>query len=119
MASIILTVIVYSLQINTMLAFGAVVGSSVFFITHGFKQNAEKSEKKLLEKKSIGMPDYLKNGVLYSILALGVVMLTDDFGIHVPSCVSPVIAFAIVGYFFWESFKHPSNKQISGKKIQE
>jgi uncharacterized protein len=46
--SVILAVIVwYALKQNSMLAFGAVVGSSAFFITHGFKQNAEASEKKL------------------------------------------------------------------------
>ncbi|MBX7059355.1 MAG: DUF475 domain-containing protein [Leptospirales bacterium] len=38
----------FALQSNTMMAFGAVVGSSVFFITHGFKQNAEEGEQELL-----------------------------------------------------------------------
>lgn len=48
-ASLILLVIVwYSLHINTMMAFGAVVGSTAFFIVHGFKYNAEKSEKQLM-----------------------------------------------------------------------
>lgn len=47
--SILLAVIVwFSLQQNAMVAFGAVVGSTVFFITHGFKQNAEAQEKKLM-----------------------------------------------------------------------
>ena len=32
-----------------MLAFGAVVGSTAFFITHGFKQNAEQQEQKLMQ----------------------------------------------------------------------
>ncbi|MDH4262863.1 MAG: DUF475 domain-containing protein [Spirochaetia bacterium] len=176
-ASIILTVIVwYAMQINTMLAFGAVVGSSVFFITHGFKHNAEESEKRLLEKKSGRMSDisklmylevidttfsidgvlgafaftlsvplilvgnamgayvvrrltignieriknyaYLKNGAMYSILALGVVMLTDGFGVHVPSYVSPLITFVVVGYFYWRSIKHPDylKKSLKNKK---
>lgn len=34
------------------MAFGAVVGSTAFFITHGFKQNAELAEKQLFEDKS-------------------------------------------------------------------
>ena len=34
------------------MAFGAVIGSTVFFITHGFKENAEKSEEELLKKDS-------------------------------------------------------------------
>jgi hypothetical protein len=31
-----------------MLAFGAVVGSTAFFIVHGFRQNAEQAEQKML-----------------------------------------------------------------------
>ncbi len=47
--SVVLTVIVwYSLQINPMLAFSAVLGSTAFFIIHGFRQFAEQQEKKLL-----------------------------------------------------------------------
>ncbi len=47
--SILLAAIVwYSLQIDPMMAFGAVVGSTAFFITHGFKENAEKAEADLL-----------------------------------------------------------------------
>ncbi len=46
--SIILCFIVWqSLMMNPFLAFGAVVGSTAFFITHGFKQNAELAEKSL------------------------------------------------------------------------
>lgn len=52
--SIFLAGLVYTtLQYNPTMAFGAVVGSTAFFITHGFKQNAEQSEKKLLEKGSM------------------------------------------------------------------
>jgi uncharacterized protein len=47
--SIMLAAIVwYALQINPMMAFGAVVGSTAFFITHGFKENAEKAEEELI-----------------------------------------------------------------------
>ena len=47
--SIFLSLIVwYSIKVNPAMAFGAVVGSSVFFITHGFKENAEQAEKKLI-----------------------------------------------------------------------
>lgn len=47
--SILLTVIVWAaLQKDPNLALGAVVGSTVFFITNGFKQNAEEQEKKLM-----------------------------------------------------------------------
>lgn len=52
--SIFLAALVYfTLQYNPSMAFGAVVGSTAFFITHGFKQNAEQSEKKLLQKGSM------------------------------------------------------------------
>ena len=47
--SIILTVIVYfALKEHPFMALGAVVGSTAFFITHGFKQNAEQQEKALM-----------------------------------------------------------------------
>lgn len=49
--SIILAAIIWmALQRNSMLAFGAVVGSTAFFITHGFKQNAELKEKELAKE---------------------------------------------------------------------
>ncbi|MBI4080869.1 MAG: DUF475 domain-containing protein [Candidatus Levybacteria bacterium] len=49
--SIMLTAIVwYALKENPFIAFGAVVGSTAFFITHGFKQNAEQEEKRLMQK---------------------------------------------------------------------
>lgn len=56
--SVILTALVWSLmKINPMIAFGAVIGSTAFFITHGFKQNAEKAEESLMHK---GMSDLSK-----------------------------------------------------------
>lgn len=161
--SLFLAVVVwYALKINALLAFSAVVGSTAFFITHGFKENAEKAEKSMLSDKS-GMSDlskifyleiidatfsidgvvgafaftlsipliligngigalvlrqltignidrikkykYLKNGAMYSILVLGMIMVIDAFGLHVPQYVSPVLTFSIIGYFFWKSYK--------------
>src|SRR3989344_2518408 len=50
LVSVLLAAVVwFSLQIHPMVAFGAVVGSTAFFITHGFKQNAEYQEKKLMQ----------------------------------------------------------------------
>lgn len=161
--SIILTAIVwYTIKLNPMMAFGAVIGSTAFFITHGFKQNAEASEEKLLEGSSnlsdmskilylevidatfsidgvlgafaftlsvplilignglgaivvrqltVGNIDrikkyvFLKNGAMYSILFLGLIMLLDSFGIHIPSWLSPLLTFSVVGYFFAKSRK--------------
>ena len=157
--SILLSCIVwFALKINPMMAFGAVVGSTAFFITHGFKQNAEQEEKNLLKAGrsdvskifyleaidatfsidgvlgafafTLSVPlillgnglgaivlrhltstnierikkyRFLKNGAMYSILFLGLIMLFDSFGLKSPSWLSPVVTFAIIGYFFWKS----------------
>lgn len=157
--SILLSAIVwFALQINPLMAFGAVLGSTAFFIIHGFRSFAEEQEKKLL---SGGMSDwskvaylevldttfsidgvigafaftlsvplillgnglgavvlrqltvsnierikkykYLKNGAMYSIFFLGIIMVSDSFGFHIPPYVSPVITFGTVGYFFYKS----------------
>lgn len=45
-----MTTVWFALQENPLMAFGAVVGSTVFFITHGFKAQAEESEKRLLHE---------------------------------------------------------------------
>lgn len=150
----------FALKVHPLMAFGAVVGSTAFFITHGFKENAEQQEQLLLEKRrtdlskifylevidatfsidgvlgafafTLSIPliligngigafvlrqvtvgnierikkyKYLKNGAMYSILVLGLVMLLDSFAFHIPLWVSPVMTFAIVGFFFWKSQK--------------
>ncbi|MBA3724627.1 MAG: DUF475 domain-containing protein [Candidatus Levybacteria bacterium] len=47
--SIMLAAIVwFALKIDPVMAFSAVIGSTAFFITHGFKENAEKAEAELL-----------------------------------------------------------------------
>lgn len=43
---------------------------------------------------------YLKNGAMYSVFLLGLIMMVDAFGAHIPEYLSPVATFAIVGYFF-------------------
>ncbi len=157
--SAILSVVVwFALKQGSMLAFGAVIGSTAFFITHGFKQNAEQQEGNLrdsglsdlskilylevidatfsidgvlgafaftlavplilvgngigavvVRQLTIGNIEkirryrYLKNGAMYSILCLGSVMLADSFHIEVPSWVSPIATFVIVGFFLWKS----------------
>lgn len=54
------TIIWLSISLEPILAFGTAVGSAAFFITHGFKQQAEIAEKSLLKK---GMSDISK--ILY------------------------------------------------------
>lgn len=49
LVSLILAAVVWlALGHNTMMAFGAVIGSSAFFIVHGFRQNAEAQEQQLI-----------------------------------------------------------------------
>lgn len=45
---VLLTVVWITININPMIAVGAVVGSTAFFITNGFKHNAEEKEKELV-----------------------------------------------------------------------
>ena len=44
------TVVWYSIHADPLLAFGAVVGSTTFFIVNGFKENAERAEVSLSEQ---------------------------------------------------------------------
>lgn len=170
--SILLAYITWNaINVDPLLAFGAVVGSTAFFIVHGFKQNAELQEARIREGKSdlsdfsklmylevidatfsidgvvgafaftFAVPliligngigafvvreltirnienvkkyVFLKNGAMYSILFLGVIMVLDSFGAHIPSWVSPIITFSIVGFFFWKSVCH-----LNGQKEKE
>jgi len=161
--SILLAAVVwFALGVDPILAFGAVLGSTAFFITHGVKGYAHEQESRLLAGES-GLSDiakiiylevidltfsidgiigafaftlsvpliligngigaivvrqltvygverirryvYLKNGAMYSILVLGCMMLSHGFGMHPPEWVSPVATFAIVGYFFFLSWR--------------
>ena len=187
--SIFLVAIVWvSLRIHPSMALGAVIGSSAFFITHGFKENAEQMERKMLEGES-NMSDlskifylevldatfsidgvlgafaftfsipliligngigalvvrkltisnidnvkkykYLKNGAMYSIFSLGVVMLLHSFGhyinprkhhflaiiTHIPDWFTPVLTFTIIGYFFWKSYRELKNNKIKKRAL--
>jgi hypothetical protein len=151
----------FALDKNPLMAFGAVVGSTAFFIVHGFRQNAELAEQKMLHAD--GMSDmskifylevidatfsidgvigafaftmavpliligngigafivreltlrnvdrikkyrYLKNGAMYSIFFLGIIMILDSFGIHIPVFVSPLVTFGVVGFFLARSLQ--------------
>ena len=159
--SILLTVLVLlAINRDPLLAFGAVIGSSAFFIMHGFKQAAQEQEKSLrtqahtdiskilfleiidatfsvdgilgafaftlavplilvgngigawvVRKLTLSNVErikqylFLKNGAMYSILILGSIMILDGFGVEVPSIISPISTFVIVGYFFLKSQK--------------
>lgn len=53
------TIVWFALHQDPIVAFGAVVGSTVFFITHGFKQQAEQSEQRMLSSTG-GLSDISK-----------------------------------------------------------
>ena len=159
--SILLSAVVwFALQINPLMAFGAVVGSTLFFLTHGFKENAEKMERQLKAKTgeisdvskvlylmvidatfsldgvlgafafTLSVPlillgngmgaivvrqitvsnieriqkyIFLKNGAMYSILVLGLIMILESFGFPIPNWISPIATALIVAYFFLKS----------------
>src|SRR3989338_4708941 len=46
-SALLLAVVWITIRINPFIAFGAVVGSTAFFITNGFKHNAEQAEKEI------------------------------------------------------------------------
>lgn len=173
--SVLLTTLVwYALKESPVLAFGAVVGSTAFFITHGFRQHAEETERKLIGG---GMSDiskvlflevidmsfsidgvlgafaftlsvplillgngigavivrqltaanidrvkkyvYLKNGAMYSVLCLGIVMIAEGFSVHVPEWIAPVSTIFIIGYFFQKSRQEIKKESIAGSDKKE
>lgn len=62
--SILLAIIVwFAIQKDSLMAFGAVIGSTAFFITHGFKENAKQAEERMLHKGSSHLSDMSK--ILY------------------------------------------------------
>ena len=59
--AVLLSVVVWkALAINPVMAFSAVIGSTAFFITHGFKQNAEQAEEAMVHAKGGAMSDISK-----------------------------------------------------------
>lgn len=153
-------VVAIATRFNPMLALSAVIGSSAFFITDGFKKNAEANEDKLINNAG-GVSDiskilyleiidatfsidgvlgafaftmsiplilignglgalvvrqltlgsvekikkyiYLKNGAMYSVFCLGIVMVLEGFDIEIPDFVSPLLTIAIITFFFIKS----------------
>ena len=159
LASIVLLAIVWAtIRIHPLIALGAVVGLTAFFLVNGFKRNAEEAEKKLAHShmsdiskvmylelidttfsidgvlgafaftfsiplilignglgafvvryltihgvKTVKKYAYLKNGAMYSVGFLGLIMILESFGMHIYSWTSPLITFLIVGLFFYLS----------------
>jgi hypothetical protein len=84
-ASVLLSAIVwYSIQLNPMLAFSAVVGSTAFFITHGFKENAEKAEKELMTSTRSDISKILYLEAIDSTFSIDGVLGAFAFTLSVP-----------------------------------
>lgn len=69
--------------------------------------------------KTVQKYAYLKNGAMYSIGFLGVIMLAESFGKHIPAWVSPLVTFLVVGVFLFLSKKEldiEKNLERSRKK---
>lgn len=85
LASIITTAVVYySLQQNPVLALAATIGVSAFFITDGFKKNAEAQEKKLMDPKMSAWSKILYLEVLDASFSIDGVIGAFAFTVSVP-----------------------------------
>jgi hypothetical protein len=83
--SVLLSAIVwFALKINPFMAFSAVVGSTAFFITHGFKQNAEEQEKHLLEKTRTDISKIFYLEVIDATFSIDGVLGAFAFTLSVP-----------------------------------
>lgn len=83
--SVILAAVVwFALQINPFMAFGAVIGSTAFFITHGFKENAAKNEKTLLTSTKSDISKILYLEVIDATFSIDGVIGAFAFTLSVP-----------------------------------
>lgn len=56
---------------------------------------------------------FLKNGAMYSIAFLGMIMLMDGFGFHIPPWVSPIFTISIVVFFLVRSIRYNGMAQVN------
>jgi len=83
--SVLLCVIVwFAIQRHSLMAFGAVVGSSAFFITHGFKSSAEHKEKELLNSRATDISKILYLEVIDATFSIDGVLGAFAFTLSVP-----------------------------------
>ena len=174
LVSILLSILIwYSVHTSPLIAFGAAVGSSIFFITHGFKENASAKEREMIEGgakmsdwskilylevidasfsidgelgafaftfsvpiillgnglgaiavrqitirniQNVKKYLYLKNGAMYSVAFLGIIMIANAFGAHIPEWFSPIVTIVILGFFFLKSKRELAQIEKAIKK---
>lgn len=167
-ASVFLTSIIFlSLKVDSRLALAAAIGTSAFFVTDGFKKNAEEKEKELMKPGmgawskivylevldmsfsidgvigafafTISVPlilignglgaivvreltvrgidlinkfAFLKNGAMYSIGFLGMIMIIESFGREFPFWMAPLNTVLLLGLFLWLSYREIKKAEI-------
>lgn len=83
--SVLLSAIVwFALKVHPMMAFGAVVGSTAFFITHGFKENAAQQEKQLMDTKLTDLSKLFYLEVIDATFSIDGVLGAFAFTLSVP-----------------------------------
>ncbi len=83
--SVILTILVwFALKSHPLMAFGAAVGSSAFFVTHGFKSSAEQKEKELLNSSASDISKILYLEVIDTTFSIDGVLGAFAFTLSVP-----------------------------------
>lgn len=84
-ASLFITIVVYfSIKVNPILALSAVIGSTAFFITDGFKKNAEEKEKQLLSANMSAWSKILYLEVLDATFSIDGVIGAFAFTMSIP-----------------------------------
>ena len=83
--SVLLAAIVwFALEKSAMIAFGAVIGSTAFFIVHGFRQNAEAAERKMLSGNMSDMSKIFYLDVIDATFSIDGVIGAFAFTMAVP-----------------------------------
>lgn len=83
--SVLLAVIVwFALEKSPMIAFGAVIGSTAFFIVHGFRQNAEVAEREMLNGNMSDMSKIFYLEVIDATFSIDGVIGAFAFTMSVP-----------------------------------
>jgi len=85
LASLFFTVVVwFSIKVNPILALSAAIGSTAFFITDGFKKNAEEKEKELMKGNMSAISKLLYLEVLDATFSIDGVIGAFAFTISIP-----------------------------------